>query len=113
MALVHSNDRAGGKSLTGNGPYTLRQRTLVGIPPFDPATHRARYRDAIENLARKNMSLGDGEVVASDLFVDPKTEHRPKVAWRLRLNHDPLHEMPPRRRPNVKAKYEALPRQHP
>ena len=47
MALVHSNDRAGGKSPTGNGPYTLRQRTLVGIPPFDPATHRARYRDAI------------------------------------------------------------------
>jgi hypothetical protein len=34
--------------------------------------HRARYRDAMGNLAHKNISLGDGEVVASDLFVDPE-----------------------------------------
>jgi hypothetical protein len=40
--------------------------------PLTSLPHRARYRHAIENLAHKNMSLGDGEVVASDLFVDPE-----------------------------------------
>ena len=71
--LAHSNDRADGKSLTGNGPLHVTS-TNAGRHPalLTSLPHQARYRDAIENLAHKNMSLGDGEVVASDLFVDPE-----------------------------------------
>jgi hypothetical protein len=50
----------------------------------------SRQCDPIENFADKKVSLNGGRVFAYDLIIEPQTKQASRVAWRFKLNDNPL-----------------------